>query len=471
MAAALRAKLEGGDVDAKYAALRHLDTLSIKGKDSEKNIAAIVEDGFILPLLGLIRDEEAYKVSERAAVVLHALTVAEEADVCYEVCKTISECGGIRELVALARDGTGKQKQLAASTLANLAVLPKFQKGLDLRSKIVEHGAVKELVTIVGGGSNDGKPGGETNAKKRSAALALANLSTKKENVAAIVAADGIKPLVELLRGGTGTLGCEGHAARALRNLASESAARSAIVAAGAIAPLMRCVRIQFMSQKSCSAHAKAALELLAKGSADTKPVGAVGDVGAGLQDLVDQARQIQRRLNDALTAAADAREQQASVGSQILSQSLDLAGELAEREVVLMSRERAAHRAYCDMLAERGAEARKLKEENATLKRKLENPEAERLDLTDDADAQQPAAKRQTLRDELDEEKNKFLVRVKDEKQRAEGEKEDAQDLLSPLNKTINALQTKIDELAALAKASGADPRAISVIKERSNV
>ena len=63
------------------------------------------------------------------------------------------------------------------------------------------------------------------------------------------------------------------------------------------------------------------------------------------------------------------------------------------------------------------------------------------------------------------------LLVRVKDEKQRAKGEKEDAQDLLSPLNKTINALQTKIDELAALAKASGADPRAISVIKERSNV
>jgi predicted nucleic acid-binding Zn-ribbon protein len=63
------------------------------------------------------------------------------------------------------------------------------------------------------------------------------------------------------------------------------------------------------------------------------------------------------------------------------------------------------------------------------------------------------------------------LLVRVKDEKQRAEEEKEEAQDLLSPLNKTINALQTKIDELAALAKASGADPRAISVIKERSNV
>ena len=63
------------------------------------------------------------------------------------------------------------------------------------------------------------------------------------------------------------------------------------------------------------------------------------------------------------------------------------------------------------------------------------------------------------------------LLVRVKDEKQRAEGEKEDAQDLLSPLNKTINALQTKVDELAAFAKAGGLDPHAIDAIKYSSNV
>ena len=180
--------------------------------------------------------------------------------------------------------------------------------------------------------------------------------------------------------------------------------------------------------------------------------------------------------MNDALTAAADAREQQASVGSQILLQSLDLAGELAEREVVLMSRERAAHHAYREKLAERGAEARKLKEENATLKRKLE---VEVFDVDSGETTEAPVPKRQrtdatsgiAVLAENAEAAKSLLVRVKDEKQRAEGEKEDAQDLLSPLNKTINALQTKIDELAALAKASGADPRAISVIKERSNV
>ena len=62
-------------------------------------------------------------------------------------------------------------------------------------------------------------------------------------------------------------------------------------------------------------------------------------------------------------------------------------------------------------------------------------------------------------------------LVRVKDEKREAEEETEDAHGLSSDLARTVDALQTKIDELAELAKASGADPRAISDIKERKNV
>ena len=52
-----------------------------------------------------------------------------------------------------------------------------------------------------------------------------------------------------------------------------------------------------------------------------------------------------------------------------------------------------------------------------------------------------------------------------------ANDDAEEAQDTLGYQVRFTDALQTKIDELAALAKASGADPRAISVIKERSNV
>ena len=62
----------------------------------------------------------------------------------------------------------------------------------------------------------------------------------------------------------------------------------------------------------------------------------------------------------------------------------------------------------------------------------------------------------------------NVLLAKVKDEKRDAE---EDAVDEKEYLSRTVNALQTKIDELAELAKATGADPRAISDIKERKNV
>ena len=62
----------------------------------------------------------------------------------------------------------------------------------------------------------------------------------------------------------------------------------------------------------------------------------------------------------------------------------------------------------------------------------------------------------------------NVLLAKVKDEKRDAE---EDAVDEKEYLSRTVNALQTKIDELAELAKASGADPCAIKNIKGRKNV
>ena len=62
----------------------------------------------------------------------------------------------------------------------------------------------------------------------------------------------------------------------------------------------------------------------------------------------------------------------------------------------------------------------------------------------------------------------NVLLAKVKDEKRDAQ---EDAVDEQEYLARTVNALQTKIDELAALAKAGGVDPHAIDAIKYRSNV
>ena len=65
----------------------------------------------------------------------------------------------------------------------------------------------------------------------------------------------------------------------------------------------------------------------------------------------------------------------------------------------------------------------------------------------------------------------NVLLARVKDEKREAEEETEDAQDLSSDLARTVDSLHTKIDELVALAKASGADPHVTDAIKNRKNV
>ena len=239
------------------------------------------------------------------------------------------------------------------------------------------------------------------------------------------------------------------------------------------------------------------------------------------------EARKAQRKLSAALVVAnevvatKEACEKQRSIESKLVAQVV----ELEERNAELQKSKAAAEAREVELVKE----ADDLFEQKAVLERKLENSEGEcsvRLgqlraqvdelkehlsskgeddsageakdaiiaalraelvrrdtvevfDVDSGATTEAPAPKRQrtdatsgiAVLAENAEAAKSLLVRVKDEKQRAEGEKEDAQDLLSPLNKTINALQTKIDELAALAKASGADPRAISVIKERSNV
>ena len=116
--------------------------------------------------------------------------------------------------------------------------------------------------------------------------------------------------------------------------------------------------------------------------------------------------------------------------------------------------------------------EMQRLKTENESLKRRL--GEGSAIDLRD-GDAPPPVKKR-TLRDAHDEQQIAILKRVKQEKIDAEGARdravedlEDVQDdLVNPLTLTVNALQTKIDELHALA--CQVDPVAADAIKNRSN-
>ena len=62
------------------------------------------------------------------------------------------------------------------------------------------------------------------------------------------------------------------------------------------------------------------------------------------------------------------------------------------------------------------------------------------------------------------------LFVKVKEEKAAVQEDLEDAQEGLGYQVLTTNALHTKIDQLAALALANGADPSAVSAIKNRSN-
>ena len=135
-----------------------------------------------------------------------------------------------------------------------------------------------------------------------------------------------------------------------------------------------------------------------------------------------------------------------------------------------------------------------RLQSENASLKRQLAGDDV--VDLRD-GDASPPAKKRNALRDAHDEQQSSTLNRVKEEKVAAEracdrtdavaaaasaaaatatAEAADAaeeledvhDDLVNPLTLTVNALQTKIDELHALA--CQVDPVAADAIKNRPN-
>ena len=132
-----------------------------------------------------------------------------------------------------------------------------------------------------------------------------------------------------------------------------------------------------------------------------------------------------------------------------------------------------------------------KLHSENASLKRRL--GEEDVVDLC--GDGAPPPAKKNALRDEHDRKTQEHIVEVKKEKADAEGardrtdaiaaaasvaaatatadareateELEDVHDdFVNPLTLTVNALQTKIDELHALARQ--VDPVAADAIKNR---
>jgi len=121
--------------------------------------------------------------------------------------------------------------------------------------------------------------------------------------------------------------------------------------------------------------------------------------------------------------------------------------------------------RRAADVIARLQSENDAFRNENASLKRRLAEDDV--VDLRNDNAP--PPAKRSALRDAYDEQQVATLKRVKKEKVAVEEDLEDVQDdFVIHLTLTVNALQTKIDELHALA--CQVDPVAADAIKHRPN-
>jgi hypothetical protein len=134
-------------------------------------------------------------------------------------------------------------------------------------------------------------------------------------------------------------------------------------------------------------------------------------------------------------------------------------------------------HEAQSGLLEPLRSELAELKAQVANLKRQRPDDDAA-IDLTDEVDEEvEHCHKRSRLGEQHDAETTARLARVKQEKAEAVEEKkealedkEDAQETLGYQVRTTDALMTKIDELAALARASGADAAAVNAIRDRPN-
>ena len=312
----------------------------------------------------------------------------------------------IERQVALVTNGSAFEKTEAVRALGNLA-----RVNAASRTAIGRAGGIPPLVALVRSGAARGQ---------EEAASALMWIGCNNAaNQAAIREAGGIAALVALAT--NGAAGGQKQAAWAFSRLAHDNAAnRVAIREAGGIPPVVALVR---SGAADCQEAAVMALGNLAYNNpANQAAIVAAGAVGP----LVALVR----------------------VGA------IRLGGHSREAEWALKMLDLAAIASRLQTLQAEKASSRK---------RQLAE---DVVDLCD-GDAPPPEKKR-TLRDMVDEEKDATLNRIKLEKADAAGEAEEAQDTLGYQVRFTDALQTKIDELHALA--SQVDPVAADAIKNRAN-
>ena len=378
--------------------------------DSERNAAVIIAAGAIESL-----SQKAY-VSNVVPVDKEIEYYTEEVT---KALASIIEAGGVPPLVSLMMSENVNARNAAVKAFSRLP-------GSD-------DAVAAALVAALTNGDD---------MKKNAAARAVADFAFDANGgdalpeiprCSAIVKADGIAQLVALLT--KCTRGCQGEAARALGALAHDSANRPKIVSEGAI---------------------KALVSLLDAANKDADETG--GDEVTNEESAwpaVYAAR--------ALAKLAISAENKAPIIETGAIESLfTLAQSLSEGNYV---DHRAAYVAQALVSLDVATYISKLQSENASLKRQLAGDDV--VDLRD-GDASPPAKKRNALRDAHDEQQATLLERVKQEKVDAVDDAEEAQDTLGYQVRFTDALQTKIDELHALA--SQVDPVAADAIKNRAN-
>ena len=494
--------LSGGSADGKDAAAAALAKLTGGWHQTAARTAAIAEAGGIPPLVALVRNFAADGQAEAAQ------TLGRLADNNAANQAAITKAGGIEALVALVRSGDADSRRAAVRALEELA-----------REDANCTAIAQRLVGLLSGGSSEDQ--------EEAAADAMSELAYSADAMAAaIAAAGGIESLVALAT--NGAAGGREEAAHALKTLvhnndANRAAIVPALLALVANGTAHRQKRAAWvLATLGCDGAVPPLVALVTNGAAGgqeaaAEALGWLADDTWGKQHYFGMGP---RPTDDAVNCVAIA----AAGGIEALVALVrsGAAGGQATAALALqyLAKNNAVNKAA--IVAAGGVEAlvalllngsdrcksnakwaltelpiaeyvSRLRSENASLKRQLAGDDV--VDLRD-GDASPPAKKRNALRDAHDEQQAATLNHVKQENVVVEGQRdrtdataaeasaaaakasadaatangdaEEAQDTLGYQVRFTDALQTKIDELHALA--SQVDPVAADAIKNRPN-
>ena len=401
----------------------------------------------------------------------------------------IVEAGGIEALVVLVRSGAVHAGHMAAGQKPGVWALWRLAADhkSDYGDAIVAAGGMEALVEVV----RYGAPGGQ-----EAAAHVLRFFIDKKNaaNDAAIVSAGGIPSLVALattdgacLAKGPGWGSGQHDAFCVLKSLAHRTIGYRTAIATALVA-LVRNGEAGPLKRPCPLKTAALVLRELADDAANRTAI------ATALVALLKQGPVVQER-------AAEALKNLAGVNSANQAAIAEAGGVEALVALAMNGSDRCKEKAKWALSKLPVADyASKLLSENASLKRQLAGDDV--VDLRD-GDASPPAKKRNALRDAHDEQQAATLNHVKQENVVVEGQRdrtdataaeasaaaakasaaaakasaaavtakddaEEAQDTLGYQVRFTDALQTKIDELHALA--CQVDPVAADAIKSRLN-